>query len=117
MPGAVAAAELDVLGYPVVVTLNEPGWPAKNVTTGGLVIFGPSLTFSIRLCVADPSVPASTVTESWYWPPVRTAGVPLRVAVLPLALKCRPAGKVLPRLRTPSVAETVKVPAVPTVNI
>jgi hypothetical protein len=114
--GFAGKAWLDTLGKPDVVTANEPGIPTNILAAFALVICGLSFTFNVKDCVADP-VEALSVSNSTDWPPVPAAGVPLIVALFPLALNWSPAGSESARLIVPSVAETVYEPSLPAANV
>jgi hypothetical protein len=88
-----------------------------KVTPAALVIEGASLTVSVNDWLTVPTEFVALKVIG-YVPPVPTAGVPLSTPVD--ALKVTPVGKVPVSLRVGAgvpVAVTVKVPAVPTVNV
>ena len=79
------------------------------------------LTANVKLCVALGETPLLAVIVSEYVPPVPAAGVPPSVAVpFPLFVKVTPLGRVPDSLSAgvgDPVVVTVKLPAVPTVNV
>ncbi len=107
---------LETLGYPTVVTVNEPGVPTNMVAVFALLICGASFTFRTRDCVAVSPAPASSVNVTMYWPPVPAAGTPVMLAGLP-DVKDSPLGSALSRSIVPRLAATPNAPTVPTVNV
>jgi hypothetical protein len=91
--------------------------PTVNVVPLGLVIAGPWLTLSVKLCEVLPELLLALMMIG-YVPPVLAAGVPLSVAVpLPLSKKVRPFGNAPVSVRAGvgnPVVVSVKVLAVPT---
>jgi len=108
------------VGNPVVVTVKLPAVPTANVVLFALVIAGAWFTVNVKLWVAAVPTPLLAVIVSEYVPPV-PVGVPLRVAVpFPLSVKVTPLGRVPDSLSAgvgDPVVVTVKLPAVPTVNV
>ena len=100
------------MGKPVVVTANEPGFPAMKVAAFALVSAAASKTFKFRLWLVEPA--ASALSASWivYWPPVPGAGFP----VMPFEVNESPFGNVLARLTVPIFTVTGNEPSDPTKN-
>jgi hypothetical protein len=109
------------VGLPVVVTVKLPAVPTVNVVPFALVIAGAWFTFSVKLWLAAVPTPLLAVKVSGYVPPAPDAVVPLRVPVpFPLSLNVTPLGSAPVSLSEGvglPVAVTVKLPAVPTVNV
>ena len=97
-----AMAWFERLGKPVVVTANIAGEPTNIVAVFTLVICGPSFTFNVKGCVAEP-VEALAVSVKEYCPPEPIAGVPLMVAGFP-GVKVRPRGNVSAKPMVPVLA-------------
>src|SRR5438477_6492003 len=109
-------------GKPVVVTVNVPATPTVKVAAFALVIAGGWRTVSVNDCGAVDPTTLAAVKLSAYVPPVPRSGVPLSVPVpSPLSLKVTPPGRATPPRAIEGagkpVVVTVKVPAVPTVNV
>jgi hypothetical protein len=105
-------------GNPVAVTVKVPAAPTLNVVVLALVIAGASSTVSVKFCVALLPTPLLAVNMMEYVLPVPAAGVPLRTPVV--VLNVTPVGSAPVSLNVGAgnpVAVTVKVPAVPTVNV
>jgi hypothetical protein len=105
-------------GNPLAVTVKLPALPTVNVALLTLVIAGAWLTVRVKLCVAGEPTPLEAVIVRLYVPSEPAAGVPLNTPVD--ALKVTPAGKVPDSLRASAgnpLAVTVKLPALPTVNV
>ena len=81
-------------GYPVVVTVYVPAWPAVKVVPAGLVIrHAAALTVRVKFWVASGVTPFVAVMVNLYVPPV--VGVPASVAVpFPLSVNVTPVGSV-----------------------
>ena len=113
----------DGVGDPVVVTVKLPAVPTANVVLFALVMLGavPWFTVNVKLWVAAVPTPLLAVRVREYVPPVPAAGVPPSVAVpFPLFVKVTPLGRVPDSLSAgvgDPVVVTVKLPAVPTVNV
>jgi len=110
----------DGTGNPVVVTVKVPAAPTAKAVLLALVIAGASLIMSVKFCVALPKLLVA-VTAIVYVLPVPATGVPLNVAVrLWLSTNVTPLGSAPVSVKTavgkPTVV-TVKLPAVPTVNV
>src|SRR5262245_1445567 len=79
---------------------------------------GAWLTVRVKLCVAALPTPLLAVTVIGYVPPVPAPGVPLKTPVA--GVKVTPLGRAPLSLKVgvgEPVAVTVKVPALPTVNV
>jgi hypothetical protein len=119
--GSVPVSASVGVGDPVVVTVKLPAVPTVNVVLLALVIDGAWFIVNVKLCVAAVPTPLLAVIVSVYVPPLPDAGVPLSVAVpFPLSLNVTPLGSVPVSANVgvgDPVAVTVKLPAVPTVNV
>jgi hypothetical protein len=119
--GNTPVREITGVGVPVVVTVNEPAAPTKKDTVFVLVMTGAWLTFTVSVCVAFGLTPLLAVIVIGKDP--ATDGVPARVAVpLPLSVKLTPTGRAPVLVRVvaagyPAVVVTVKLPALPLVNV
>src|SRR4051794_28908763 len=104
-----------------VVTLNNPGRPAVNVTMFALVMTGGPLTVRVKLWLTAGATPLFAVMVIGKVPP--TVGVPDSVAVpLPLSWKVTPLGSAPVLVSAGGVGKppdvvTVKVPDVFTVKV
>jgi hypothetical protein len=109
------------VGDPVVVTVKLPAVPTVKVVLFPLVIAGAWFTVNVKVCVAALPTPLLAVSVSVYIPPLPDAGVPLSVAVpFPLFTNVTPLGSVPVSVNVgvgDPVVVTVKLPAVPTVNV
>ena len=104
------------------LTVKVPAVPTVNVVLFTLVMVGASSTVSVKDCVVFGVTPLLAVMVKQYVPPVPTAGVPLKVAV-PLWLST----KFMPSREPVAISVvatgkswlvlTMKVPAVPVVNV
>jgi hypothetical protein len=98
--------------------VNVPAVPTVNAVLFALLTPGACATVSVKLWVALGRTPFCAVIVIGYVPPVLAPGVPARIPVA--AVKVTPAGRVPVTLKVGAgvpVAVTVKVPAVPTVNV
>jgi hypothetical protein len=105
-------------GNPVAVTVKVPAAPTLKVALFALVIIGASFTVSVKLCGALLPTLLVAVNMIEYVLPVPAAGVPLSTPVV--VLNVTPVGNAPVSLNVGAgnpVAVTVKVPAVPTVNV
>jgi len=104
----------------VVVTVKVPAVPTAKAVLLALVIAGASLTINVKFCVALPKLLVA-VTAMVYGLPVPAIGVPLNVAVpLCLSTNVTPVGSAPVSVKTAvgkPIVVTVKLPAVPTVNV
>jgi hypothetical protein len=122
--GRVPVSVTDGVGAPVVVTVKLPAVPTVNVVLLALVIAGAAgaaFTVKVKVWLAELPTPLLAVIVREYVPPLPDAGVPLSVAVpFPLFTNVTPLGRV-PVSVTDGVGApvvvTVKLPAVPTVNV
>jgi len=119
--GGAPVSVRDGVGAPVVVTVKLPAVPTVNVVLLLLVIAGAWFTFSVKLWLAGVPTPLLAVIVREYVPPVPDAAVPLSVAVpFPLSLNVTPLGSAPVSVREgvgAPVVVTVKLPALPTVNV
>jgi hypothetical protein len=109
-------------GYPaVVVTVNAPAEPTANTAASALVITGFLTTVSVNAWAAFGFTPLEAVIVIGKDPD--TDGVPAIVAVpLPLSVKLTPTGRepvlvIVVAAGYPAVVVTVKLPALPLVNV
>jgi hypothetical protein len=111
----------DGVGVPVAVTVKLPAVPTVNVVLFPLVIAGAWFTVSVNAWVAGEPTPLLAVIVNGYVPAVPEAAVPLNVAVpFPLLTNVTPVGRAPASVREGvgvPVAVTVKLLAVPTVNV
>jgi hypothetical protein len=113
------------VGAPVVVTVKLPDvLPTVNVVVFALVIVGAVwavFTVRVKPWLAGVPTPLLAVMVREYVPPLPAAGVPLNVAVpFPLFTNVTPLGSVPVSVSVGAgdpVVVTVKLPAVPTVNV
>jgi hypothetical protein len=113
------------VGDPVVVTVKLPDvLPTVNVVVFALVIAGAvCAVFTVRVkpWLAGVPTPLLAVMVREYVPPLPAAGVPLNVAVpFPLFTNVTPLGSAPVSVSVgvgDPVVVTVKLPAVPTVNV
>src|SRR5262245_21138368 len=106
-------------GKPLVVTVNDPAAPARNVAPAALVIAGASFTINMNVCVASGGTPFVAVNVRTCTPPVPAAGVPLKVPVLLSNVTPRgsaPPVCVMPGVGVPT-AVTVNERGTPTVKV
>src|SRR5262245_54279726 len=66
-------------GKPLVVTVNDPGLPARNAVPAALVMAGDSFTVNVNACTLSAPTPFDAVNVRACTPPVPAAGVPLNV--------------------------------------
>ncbi len=109
-------------GYPaVVVTVNAPAEPTANTAPSALVITGFLTTVSVNAWAASAVAPLEAVIVIGKDPD--TDGVPDRVAVpSPLSVKPTPTGRapalvIVVATGYPAAVVTVKLPALPLVNV
>src|SRR5215472_12572307 len=121
--GSVPVSVRDGVGVPVVVTVKLEAVPTVNVVLLALVMLGaiPVFTVRVKLWLAGVPTPLLAVIVREYVPALPDAGVPLSVAVpFPLFTNVTPLGSVpvfvSDGVGVPVVV-TVKLPAVPTVNV
>ena len=113
------------VGDPVVVTVKLPDvLPTVKVAVFALVIAGAvCAVFTVRVkpWLAGVPTPLLAVKVREYVPPLPDAGIPLSVAVpFPLFMNVTPLGSAPVSVRVGvgvPVVVTVKLPAVPTVNV
>jgi hypothetical protein len=119
--GSAPVSVKDGTGVPVAVTMKLPAELTVNVVPLVLVITGPWLTVSVKLCVAAVPTPLLAVIVIAKVPPVPDAGVPASVAVpFPLLTNVTPLGSAPDSVKEGfgvPVELTVKLPAEPTVNV
>ena len=115
-PGNDPDSESDGTGKPVTTTVKVPAEPTVKVMLFALVMAAAWFTVSVKLCVASAPTPLCAVNEMGKVPVA--VGVPLNTPVA--VLNVTPAGRAPDSLRVgvgEPVAMTVKVPAVPAVNV
>src|SRR5439155_20112397 len=120
-PGSAPVSVSDGIGVPVAVTVKLPAVPTVNVVLLALVIAGAWFTLRVKLWLAGLPMPLLAVIVREYVPPFPGATVPLSVAVpFPLSTNVTPLGStpvaVSDGVGVP-VAVTVKLPAVPAINV
>ena len=104
--------------------MKLPAAPTINVVLAALVIAGADcavFTVRVKPWLADVPTPLLAVMVREYVPPLPDAGVPLSIAVpFPLSTNVTPLGSAPVSVRVgvgDPVVVTVKLPAVPTVNV